>query len=135
MDVLGRVRPGRGTKLAEMTDREQRTIDGALARIMNNVRIDRRRSGSAVRLTLRNFTDRKVDPMVTEIVDGPVEVEDPAAEVVEMDGEWFIRWHPTAAAGEAATLEYSAAAAEGIEGTVDGIDPELVTWMEERADA
>ena len=134
-DVLGRILPAMATKLAQMTDREQPTIDGALARIMNNVRIDRKRSGSAVRLTLRNFTDRNVDPMVTEIVDGPVEVDDSAAEVVEMDGEWFVRWHPTAAAGETAMLEYTTEGAEEIEGTVDGIDPELVTWMEEGADA
>ena len=134
-DVLGRILPAMATKLARMTDREPPTIDGALARIMNNVRIDRQRAGTGVKLTVRNFTDRQVDPLVTEIVDGAVELDETAAEVVEMDGEWFIRWHPTVPAGDAVTLEYSTTDAERIEGTVDGIDAELVTWMEERADA
>jgi DNA topoisomerase VI, B subunit len=134
-DVLGRILPAMATKLARMTDREPPAIEGALARIMNNVRIDRRRKGDGVRLTVRNFTDRQVDPLVTEIVDGTVEIDESQAEVLEMDGEWYVRWHPTVPAGEAITLEYTTGHADSIEGTVDGIDPELVTWMEERADA
>jgi DNA topoisomerase-6 subunit B len=134
-DVLGRILPAMAVKLAGMTDREPPAIDGALARIMNNVRIDRRRETTAVTLTVRNFTDRQVEPTVTEIVDGAVEVDETAAEVLEMDGEWFIRWEPSVPAGETATLEYDTTGADRIEGTVDGIDAELVTWMEEQADA
>jgi len=66
---------------------------------------------------------------VTEIV--TAEPGDPSGDgaepsVVEMDGEWFLKWAPTVPSGERATLEYTASDAS-FDVSVDGVEAEKLT--------
>jgi DNA topoisomerase-6 subunit B len=49
------------------------------------------------------------------------------ATVVEMDGEWFVKWSPTVGAGETAVLEYSVSGEAEFTVSVDGIEDEKLT--------
>ena len=105
-DVLGTILPEMATKLADVTEREQLNIDDSLARIMNNVLVERHVDGSTVKLVVENHSSTNEVPDITEIVSAePTSVSD-GARVVEMDGEWFIKWSPTVSGDDEAVLEY-----------------------------
>ncbi|WP_284013764.1 DNA topoisomerase VI subunit B [Halobaculum litoreum] len=126
-DVLGRILPEMADKVAEVTGRERPNIDAALARIMNNVGIERERDGDTVRLIVENHSDRNEAPDVTDIVSvEPTDVPEEAT-VVDLDGEWFVKWNPTVAAGEEAVLEYTVAGDAEFDVNVDGIETEKLT--------
>ncbi|MFT4884570.1 MAG: DNA topoisomerase-6 subunit B [Natronomonas sp.] len=94
--------------------------------MMNNVLIERTVNGSAVELTIHNHGDTNVDPEITEIVTAdPGDHED--ATVVEMDGEWFLKWSPTVSGGEKATLEYDIDGDADFDVSVEGIENERLT--------
>jgi len=131
-DKLATILPEMAEKLTEVTDNEQLNIDDSLARIMNNVLIDRERDGDTVRLVVENNSDRAADVDLTDIVSA--DPGDPATEnghvapsVVEMDGEWFVKWSPSVASGETATLEYSVGDEAEFDVSVEGIEDERVT--------
>jgi DNA topoisomerase-6 subunit B len=69
-DKLATILPEMAEKLTEVTDRPQLDIDDSLARIMNNVLVERDRDGDAVELTVENNSDRSADVELTEIVAG-----------------------------------------------------------------
>ena len=126
-DVLGRILPEMADKLSEVTGRERPNIDGALARIMNNVSVERAVDGDTVTLTVENHSDRAEDPEITEIVSvEPSDLPDDAS-VVDLDGEWFVTWTPSVPAGESATLTYTTAADAAFDIDVDGIEAEKLT--------
>ena len=126
-DVLGRILPEMADKLSEVTGRDRPNIDGALARIMNNVSVDRTVDGDTVTLTVENFSDRAEEPEITEIVSAePSELPDDAS-VVDLDGEWFVTWTPSVPAGESATLTYTTAVDADFDVDVDGIEAEKLT--------
>ncbi|MFB6079969.1 MAG: DNA topoisomerase VI subunit B [Haloferacaceae archaeon] len=127
-EVLGEILPEMADKLAAVTGRERPDVESALARIMNNVGVDRRVEDGTVTLTVRNHSERSADPDVTDIVDAePREVSDGAA-VVEMDGEWFVNWSPSIGAGETASLTYRVDDADpDFAIDVDGVEPERLT--------
>lgn len=125
-DVLGRILPEMADKVAEVTGRSRPDIDGALARIMNNVSVERDVDGDTVTLRVENYSDTNEDLEVTEIVSA--EPTDPSdGTVVDMDGEWFLQWKPTVAAGEEATLTYAVSDDADFDVSVDGVETEKLT--------
>ena len=126
-NVIAEILPQMAEKLAEVTDREPLDIDDSLARIMNNVLVERSVNGSTVELSVHNFGDANVAPELTEIVTADPGEPD-GATVVEMDGEWFVKWSPTVAGGESATLSYDIDGADAdFDVSVEGVDAEKLT--------
>ena len=127
-DKLATILPEMATKLSEVTGRQQLNIDDSLARIMNNVLIERQRDGDTVRLVVENNSDRAADVEITDIVAGgePV-LANGDASVVEMDGEWFVKWSASVSSGDEAVLEYDVSADAEFEISVDGIEEERIT--------
>ncbi|QLG27023.1 DNA topoisomerase VI subunit B [Halorarum halophilum] len=126
-DVLGRILPEMADKVAEVTGRDRPNIDGAMARIMNNVSIERERDGDLVRLVIENHSDRTEEPDVTDIVSAePSDLPDDAT-VVDLDGEWFVKWSPSIPGGEEATLEYAVDEDAEFDVNVDGVEAEKLT--------
>ncbi|WP_049985687.1 DNA topoisomerase VI subunit B [Halobellus rufus] len=126
-DVLGRILPEMADKLSEVTGRPRPNIDGALARIMNNVSVEREVDDGSVTLVVENHSDRTETPKITEIVSAePADLPD-AASVVDLDGEWFITWEPSVGGGETVTLTYTTTADADFEIDVDGVDAEKLT--------
>ncbi len=123
---LATILPEMAEKLAGVTEREQLDIDNTMARIMNDVLLTREREGETVRLVIENNDDTNATLEITDIVDAePTGVN--GANVVEMDGEWFIKWNPTVSASDEAVLEYTLDAAADCDLAVDGIEDEKLT--------
>jgi len=127
-DKLATILPEMAEKLTEVTDRPQLDIDDSLARIMNNVLVERDRDGDAVELTVENNSDRSADVELTEIVAGAEPtLANGDASVVEMDGEWFLKWSVSVASGDAATLTYEVSEDADFDVSVEGIEDEKLT--------
>ncbi|PSQ16635.1 DNA topoisomerase VI subunit B [Halobacteriales archaeon QS_8_69_73] len=125
-NVIADILPEMAEKLSEMTDRESLDVDDSLARIMNNVLVERTVDGSTIELSVHNYDDTGVAGEVTEIVTAdPGDHEE--ATVVEMDGEWFLKWSPEVAAGETATLRYEIDGDAEFDVSVEGIEAERLT--------
>ncbi|MFB6234864.1 MAG: ATP-binding protein [Halopenitus sp.] len=126
-DVLGRILPEMADKVAEVAGEERPNIDSAMARIMNNVTVERERDGDAVELVVENHSDRSADLEVTEIVsEEPTGLDDDAT-VVDMDDEWFIQWKPTVSAGDEAELAYEVSDDADCDVSVSGVEDERLT--------
>jgi DNA topoisomerase-6 subunit B len=126
-DVLGRILPEMAEKVSEVAKQPEPEIGGALARIMNNVSVERERDGDTVTLSVQNYTDTSEELDVTEIVAGePDDVPD-AVTPVKMDGEWFLKWNPSVPAGETVEISYTVDPETDIEISVDEIAEEKLT--------
>ncbi|MFB6078592.1 MAG: DNA topoisomerase VI subunit B [Halarchaeum sp.] len=122
MDVL----PKMADKVSEMTGRDPVNVDDSLARIMNNVLVERERDDGSVTLTVENHTSAGADLDVTDIVSAePADVSD--GTVVEMDGEWFVKWAPTVPGGEEATLTYEVSDDADCDLSVSGVEDAKLT--------
>ncbi|ERJ05150.1 Type 2 DNA topoisomerase 6 subunit B protein [Halorhabdus tiamatea SARL4B] len=129
-DKLGTILPEMATKLAAVTGRAELHIDDSLARIMNNVLLERQREDGTVRLVVENNDTTNADVEITDIVTAePANVEADAddARVVEMDGEWFIKWSPTVSSGDDAALTYEVSDDAEFDISIDGIAEEKLT--------
>jgi DNA topoisomerase-6 subunit B len=126
-DVLGRILPQMAEKVSEVTGREHPNIEGAMARIMNNVGVDRERDDETVTLRVENHSDRGEELEITEIVSAEPEGLPDGVEAIEMDGEWFVNWDPEVGSGETVELEYSLPTDADADATVDGVDDEKLT--------
>jgi DNA topoisomerase-6 subunit B len=125
-DKLATILPEMAEKLEEVTGNGELNIDDSLARIMNNVLVDRERDGETVRLIVENNDDTNATLEITDIVsEDPGEVED--ANVVEMDGEYFVKWTPEVTAGTEASIEYSVDGDATFDVQVEGIEDEKLT--------
>ncbi len=123
---LATILPEMAEKLSRVTEREALDIDNTMARIMNDVLLTREREGETVRIVIENNDDTNADLEITDIVDAePTGVN--GANVVEMDGEWFIKWNPTVSASDEAILEYTLDATADCDLAVDGIADEKLT--------
>ncbi|MFB6172213.1 MAG: DNA topoisomerase VI subunit B [Haloarculaceae archaeon] len=126
-NVLATILPEMAEKLADVTGREPLQIDDSVARIMNNVLVDREVRDGTVRLVVENNGDANADLDVTEIVSArPTNVSD-GASVVEMDGEWFIKWSASVSGGDETALEYSIDDDATFDVSVDGVEAERLT--------
>jgi len=126
-DVLGRILPEMADKLAEVTERDRPNIDGALARIMNNVSVERTVDSGTVTLAVVNHSDRSEELDMTDIVSAEPGDLNGEATVVDLDGEWFVQWNPTVPAGERVELTYSVDGHAEFDITVDGVEAERLT--------
>jgi DNA topoisomerase-6 subunit B len=129
-DKLGTVLPEMAEKLAAVTDREPLNIDDTMARIMNDVLVEHERENGTAALLVENNAGTSADLEVTAIVsEEPGDVD--GATVVEMDGEWFLKWAPTVGDGEAARLEYRLPEGADCTVSVEGITEEKLTVTEQ----
>ncbi|WP_136689639.1 DNA topoisomerase VI subunit B [Halorhabdus amylolytica] len=129
-DKLGTILPEMATKLSEVTGRPTLDIDDSLARIMNNVLLTREVEDGTVRLVVENNDSTNAEPEITDIVTvepDSVEADGDDARVVEMDGEWFLKWSPTVASGEEAALTYEIDGEASFDVSVDGIESAKLT--------
>jgi DNA topoisomerase-6 subunit B len=127
---LGTILPEMAEKLASVTGREQLDIDDTMARIMNNVLVEQERENGTAKLAVENNADTNADLEITAIVSEEPDGVD-GATVVEMDGEWFIKWAPTVASGDEATLEYHLTDGANCTISVEGIEDEKLTVTEQ----
>jgi len=133
-DKLGTILPEMAEKLTAVTDRKSLDIDTTMARIMNDVLVTRDRENGRVHLRVENNDDSSADLAVTEVVESDaepdlIEAGDGAADatVVEMDGEWFLKWNPTVGSGETAVLRYAVDGDADCSAVVDGLPEEKLT--------
>ncbi|MCL7419148.1 MAG: DNA topoisomerase VI subunit B, partial [Halalkalicoccus sp.] len=125
-DVLATILPEMAEKVAEVTGRESPNIDAALARIMNNVQVSRVSENGSVKLLVENHSNTAEDLDVTDIVSAePSDLSE--GTVIEMDGEWFVKWSPTVSAGETASLEYSVDGEATFDLDVSGVETAKLT--------
>ncbi|MFC6906114.1 DNA topoisomerase VI subunit B [Halalkalicoccus tibetensis] len=125
-DVLAQILPEMAEKVAEVTGRESPNIDAALARIMNNVQVSRAAENGTVKLVVENHSSTAEELDVTDIVSAePSDLSE--GTVIEMDGEWFVKWSPTISAGETATLEYSVDGEATFDLDVSGVETAKLT--------
>jgi DNA topoisomerase-6 subunit B len=135
-DKLATILPEMAEKLSEVTGRPALNIDDTMARIMNNVLVEREREDGQVRLTVENNTDAGAELELTDIVtaepdlngtdaDGNADGGDPT--VVEMDGEYFLKWSPDVPGGGEATLAYDLDGDAECDLSVEGIEDEKLT--------
>jgi len=124
-DKLATILPEMASKLSTVTGREPLNIDTTMAQIMNDVLVQRERENGTVSLIVENNGDTNATLDITEIVTAEPGVED--AQVIEMDGEWFIKWSPTVGSGETETLEYDLSDDADCDISVDGIEDEKLT--------
>ncbi|WP_135662649.1 DNA topoisomerase VI subunit B [Halorhabdus rudnickae] len=129
-DKLGTILPEMASKLSSVTGRKALDIDDSLARIMNNVLVEREVEDGTVRLVVENNDSTNAEPEITDIVTlepADVKAEGDDARVVEMDGEWFLKWSPTVSSGEAAALTYEIDGEADFDVSVDGIESAKLT--------
>jgi len=125
-NVLADILPTMARKVTELTGEDDLDIDDSLARIMNNVLVERRRDNGEVTIRVRNFDSASAAVEVTEIVSTePADVS--TGSVVEVDGDWFISWEPEVPGGEDATLTYAVADDADLDLDVKGIESERLT--------
>ncbi|EMA58972.1 DNA topoisomerase VI subunit B [Halorubrum kocurii] len=125
-DVLGRILPEMADKVSEVTGRSRPDIDGALARIMNNVSVEREVNGETVTLVVENHSDVNERLEITDIVSTePTDLSD--GTVVDMDGEWFVQWKPEVPSGDERELTYAVDGDADFEVSVGGVETEKLT--------
>ncbi len=125
-DKLATILPEMAEKLTSVTENDELEIDGTLARIMNDVLVERDESDGAMEVTVENNSDTQADLEITEIVSAEPDTNGDA-QVIEMDGEWFIKWNPTVDSGDEQTLRYEIADAAEANLSVEGIEDEKLT--------
>jgi DNA topoisomerase-6 subunit B len=126
-DVLSTVLPEMAEKLADVTERDQLEIDDSLARIMNNVLVERHVENGTVKLVVENHSGTNESPDVTEIVSAEPSAVSDGARVVEMDGEWFVKWSPEVESDDESVLEYEIDGDASFDLDVTGVESEKLT--------
>jgi DNA topoisomerase-6 subunit B len=125
-NVLVDILPEMARKLSEVTGREPLNIDDSLARIMNNVLVERTVEDGRVELAVQNHGSASAQLEVTDIVsEDPGDVE--GATVVEMDGEWFVKWSVDVAGDDETHISYEVSDDATFDVSVEGVAAEKVT--------
>ncbi|ODR81363.1 DNA topoisomerase VI subunit B [Haladaptatus sp. W1] len=127
-NVIATILPEMAEKLSAVTGREDLEIGDSLARIMNNVLVEREVEEDTVKLVVENHGSTNESPKLTDIVATKPENLSDGASAVEMDGEWFVTWEPTVESGEESVLEYHVTEDVSFDAvTVEGIEDERLT--------
>ncbi|ELY43640.1 DNA topoisomerase VI subunit B [Natronorubrum bangense] len=130
-NVLGKILPEMAAKVAEVTDREEPDINDAVARIMNNVLVERsvkeNGDGQAVSVTVENNSGTAESLEITDIVTAEPTNLSEEATVVEMDGEWFVKWDVDVSSDDEAALEYVVPNDAAFDLDVKGVESEKLT--------
>jgi len=125
-NVIADILPKMATKVSEMTERETLNVEDSLARIMNNVLVEADVADGALSIVVENHDDVNANPEVTAILsDEPSDLS--AGSVVEMDGEWFVKWEPSVSGGDEAELTANVPDGASCELSVKGIEAEKLT--------
>ncbi|PSQ31026.1 DNA topoisomerase VI subunit B [Halobacteriales archaeon SW_6_65_46] len=125
-NVLVDILPEMAAKLSEVTGHQPLDIDDSLARIMNNVLVERTVTEDAVELTVQNHGDSGTSFELTDIVsEDPGDVD--GATVVEMDGEWFVKWSVDVAGGGETSIEYQVSGDASFDVSIEGVETEKIT--------
>ncbi|GAB3693592.1 DNA topoisomerase VI subunit B [Halorubrum pallidum] len=125
-NVLGTILPEMADKVSEVTARPRPDISGALARIMNNVSVEREVDDGTVTLVVENHSDVNEQLEITDIVSAePTDLSD--GTVVDMDGEWFVQWTPEVPSGDERELTYRVTDDADFEVSVGGLETEKLT--------
>ena len=125
--VIAAILPEMAEKLADVTGKGEPEYRDAMARIMNNVLVEREVEDGEVRLVVENNTDANESPEITDIVTAePTNLSD-GATAVDMDGEWFVKWSPTVGSGEEAELTYEVDGDASFDANVEGIENAKLT--------
>ncbi|MFD1571720.1 DNA topoisomerase VI subunit B [Halorubrum laminariae] len=125
-DVLGTILPEMADKVSEVTGRPRPDISGALARIMNNVSVEREIDGGTVTLVVENHSNVNEVVEITDIVSTePTDLSD--GTVVDMDDEWFVQWTPEIPSGDERELTYRVTDDADFEVSVGGVETEKLT--------
>ncbi|AEH37354.1 DNA topoisomerase VI subunit B [Halopiger xanaduensis] len=130
-NVLGKILPEMAEKVAEVTGRDEPDIDDAIARIMNNVLVERRveanGDGQEISVVVENNSSTNESLEITDIVSAePANLPDDAT-VIEMDGEWFVKWEPEVKSDDEAALEYEVSDDATYDLDVKGVESEKLT--------
>ncbi|MFC6717958.1 DNA topoisomerase VI subunit B [Natrialbaceae archaeon GCM10025810] len=130
-NVLGKILPEMAEKVAEVTGRPEPDIDDAIARIMNNVLVERHLEengdGANVKVVVENHSSTNESLEVTDIVSAEPRNLSDGASVVEMDGEWFVKWQADVSSGNEAVLEYDVDEEASFDLDVKGVESEKLT--------
>jgi DNA topoisomerase VI subunit B len=130
-NVLGTILPEMADKVAEVTGRDKPNIDDAIARIMNNVLVERQvetnGDGQAVSLVVENHSGTNETLEITDIVSAEPHALSDGATAVEMDGEWFVKWEPKVSSDGEAVLEYEVDVDAEFDLDVKGVEREKLT--------
>ncbi len=127
-NVIASILPDMARKLSEVTGRDELVIEDSMARIMNNVLVEREVEDDTVTLVVENHGSTNESPKLTDIVATKPENLSNGASAVEMDGEWFVTWEPTVGSGDEAVLEYTVADDVSFDPvSVEGIEDERLT--------
>ncbi len=125
-NVLVDILPEMARKLSEVTGREPLDIDDSLARIMNNVLVERSVEDGRVELAVHNHGSTSAQLEVTDIVsEDPGDVD--GATVVEMDGEWFVTWPVDVAGDDKTSITYEVSEDATFDVSVEGVAAEKIT--------
>jgi DNA topoisomerase-6 subunit B len=125
-NVIADILPTMAEKVSNITERDSVDVGDSLARIMNNVLVERHKEDGTVRLQVENHGSANADLEITEIV--TTEPEDPSdGSVVEMDDEYFLTWKPVVTGGEEATLEYEVDGDAEFDIQVSGVEETKLT--------
>ncbi|MFW6004518.1 MAG: DNA topoisomerase VI subunit B [Halodesulfurarchaeum sp.] len=125
-NVIADILPTMAAKVSSITERDPVDVSDSLARIMNNVLVEREREDGTVRLQVENHGSTNADLEITEIVsEEPRDLSD--GSVVEMDGEYFVTWKPVVEGGGEATLEYEVGDEAEFDVQVSGIEETKLT--------
>ncbi|WP_435358982.1 DNA topoisomerase VI subunit B [Haloarchaeobius sp. DFWS5] len=130
-NVLAEILPQMAEKVAHVTGQPSPNIDDAMARIMNNVLVERETAengdGQTVTVVVENHSSTNESPDVTDIVTAEPSNLSDGATVVEMDGEWFVKWNPTVKSGDEAVLEYTVSADASFDLSVSEVEAAKLT--------
>ena len=129
-NVIADILPEMAEKFASVTGSETPDVDDSLAKIMNNVLVDREVDDGSVTLRVRNFSNSNADIELTEMVSAEVDLATDDATVVEMDDEWFVKWDGAVSKGETVTIEYETSDDAEFALDVEDIADEQVTVAE-----
>ena len=126
-NVIASILPEMAEKLADVTGQSEPQYEDALARIMNNVLVEREVEEGTVKLSVENNSSSNASPEITDIVSVEPRNLSDGATAVDMDGEWFVKWSPTVESGDEAVLEYEVEGEPTFDpANVEGIeDPKL----------
>ncbi|MFC6835602.1 DNA topoisomerase VI subunit B [Halomarina ordinaria] len=125
-DVIAEILPQMAEKLSAVTGRDDLVIEDSLARIMNNVLVEREVGDGRVRVVVNNYSETNADLEVTDILTAdPGDLD--GAQVVPMDGEWFVKWNPTVPSGDRAVLEYDVNGDADFDISVEGVEAAKLT--------
>jgi DNA topoisomerase VI subunit B len=130
-NVLGKILPEMAEKVAEVTGRDEPNIDDAIARIMNNVLVERQieknGGGQAISLVVENHSGTNETLEITDIVSVEPRNLSDGATAIEMDGEWFVKWEPEVKSDDEAVLEYETDVGAEFDLDVKGVEGAKLT--------